>query len=385
MASRGVIFQPHILNPGLNNKMTNQLGNMKPLRIGFLSTAGIAKKNWKAILNSGNCVVAAVGSRDLEKSRRFIRECQGEHAFEPAPAALGSYEALIERPDVDAIYFPVPTGLRQEWVRRAAAVGKHILCEKPCATSAAELATTLAVCRQNNVQFMDGVMFMHSPRLPKVREVLDDGRSVGPIRRISSAFSFYPGEDFFRANIRANGVLEPAGCLGDLGWYSIRFTLWALNWQIPHTVAGRILSSSPDLPDHPAAPTEFSGELLFDGGLSAEFYCSFRAAKQQWAHVSGQHGWLRLPDFVHPFNSYEPEFEVNEKFMPVPGGVECPSGVDPMIQGHASAQDARMWRNFANRIFAGKLDGDWPMWAMKTQTVMDACLEAAKRGSPMTV
>ena len=356
---------------------------MKPLRIGILSTAGIAKKNWKAILHSGNCVVAAVASRDAAKSRRFIDECQAEHPFAAVPAALCSYEALMTHPDVEAVYFPVPTGLRQEWVRRAAAAGKHVLCEKPCDTSAAGLDATLALCRQNHVQFMDGVMFMHSPRLPKVREVLDDGRSVGAIRRISSAFSFYPGEEFFRANIRAHGALEPAGCLGDLGWYSLRFTLWALNWQMPHTVAGRILSSSPDFPDHPAAPTEFSGELLFDGGLSAEFYCSFRAAKQQWAHVSGQHGWLRLPDFVHPFNSYEPEFEVNEKFIPVPSDVKCPPGVDPMIQGHATAQDARMWRHFADQIRSGRLNPDWPMWAARTQQVMDACLKAARLGAPV--
>jgi predicted dehydrogenase len=358
---------------------------MKPLRIGYLSTAGIGKKNWKAIYHSGNCVVAAVASRDLKKSQSFIQECQDEYLFDPVPAALGSYAALIESPDVDAIYFPVPTSLRQEWVRRAAAAGKHIFCEKPCAISNAELDATLEICRRNNVQFMDGVMFMHSPRLARVREVLDDSRSIGPIRRISSAFSFYPGEDFFRSNIRVNGALEPAGSVGDLGWYSIRFSLWALNWQRPHTVTARVLSSSQDLPGRPSAPTEFSSELLFDDGVSAEFYCSFRAARQQWAHVSGLNGWLRLPDFVHPFNSYEPEFEVNEKFIPVPGEVKCPPGVDPMIQGHPAAQDTRMWRNLANQVLSGKINPDWPMWAARTQQVMDACLEAARLGSPVKI
>jgi len=110
---------------------------------------------------------------------------------------------------VDAIYIPLPTGLRKEFVLRAAAAGKHILCEKPCATNAAGLEEMLAACRANSVQFMDGVMFMHSPRLARVREILDDGKSVGEIRRISSAFSFYAGGNFFRDNIRANGALEP--------------------------------------------------------------------------------------------------------------------------------------------------------------------------------
>src|ERR1035437_4815954 len=204
---------------------------MKKLRIGFLSTAGIGKKNWKAIFNSGNCIVTAVASRDVNKSRKFIDECQREFAFAETPRALGSYEELIASKNVDAIYFPLPTGLRKEWVLRAAAAGKHVICEKPCALSAADLQEMISACRQNHVQFMDGVMFMHGPRLARVREVLDDGRSVGPVRRISSAFSFYSGEDFFRDDIRVNGRLEPAGCPRGLGWYCLRFTLWAMNWQ----------------------------------------------------------------------------------------------------------------------------------------------------------
>jgi predicted dehydrogenase len=352
---------------------------MQQLRIGFLSTAGIGKKNWKAVLNSGNCVVSAVASRDVAKSREFIRECQNENAFDIIPDALGSYEALLTAKNVDAVYIPLPTGLRKEFVLRAAAMGKHVLCEKPCANSAQELEEMLAGCKRHSVQFLDGVMFMHSPRLEKVRELLDDGQSVGQIRRIASAFSFYPGEDFFNTNIRANGALEPTGCLGDLGWYCLRFALWALKWQLPEAVSGKILSRSKDLPGRPSSPTEFSAELFYPGGVSVQFYSSFLAAKQQWVHVSGQKGWLVLPDFIHPFNSYEPGIQLNEKNVIVASDVKCPPGVDAMMQSHATAQDTRMFRNFANQIHSGKLNEDWPMWALKTQKVLDACHEAATK------
>jgi len=358
---------------------------MKKLRIGFLSTAGIGKKNWKAIFHSGNCVVAAVASRDAQKSRNFIADRQREFAFAETPRAFGSYAELIAAPDVDAAYIPLPTSLRKEWVQRAAAAGKHILCEKPCATGVAELDAMLAACKRYSVQFMDGVMFMHSPRLERIRAVLDDGQSVGRLRRISSAFSFYPGEDFFRANIRADGALEPTGCLGDLGWYSIRFALWALNWQLPKTVTGKILAESPVTAGRTPTPTEFAGEIFFDGGISAPFYSSFLTGRQQWAHVSGQAGWLRLPDFVAPLNSYEPAFEVNEKFITVASDVKCPPDVDPIGAGHATAQDTRMWRNFANQIASGQLNADWPAWALKTQIVLDACHEAARRNAVVTL
>ena len=358
---------------------------MKKWRFGFISTAGIGRKNWKAILHSGNCVISAVASRDAKKSRAFIRDCQHESPFAVEPAAFGSYDELLASPGVDAVYISLPTGLRKEWVLRAAAAGKHIVCEKPCAASAADLEEMLAACRKNSVQFMDGVMFMHNPRMVRVREILDDGKSVGEVRRISSAFSFYNGKDFFRDNIRVNSALEPAGCLGDLGWYCIRFTLWAMSWKMPRLVTGKILSQSPKSNNRTPVPTEFSAEIFFAGNVSAGFYCSFLAAFNQWASVSGQKGWLWLPDFVHPFDSYESAFEVNRKEIRIAAaaGAKCPPGTDPMAQGHATAQDTRMFRNFANQIFSGRLNRDWPMWALKTQIVLDACQESARRGVPV--
>lgn len=358
---------------------------MDRLRFGILGAANIARKNWKAIFHSGNAVVTAVASRDLHRARKFTRECQAKARFETPPAALGSYEELLASENVDAVYLPLPTGLRKEWVIRAVEAGKHVLCEKPCARNAADLQTMLSACRENRVQFMDGVMFMHSPRLARVREILDDGRSIGEIRRIASAFSFYAGGTFFRDDIRVNGRLEPLGCLGDLGWYCIRIALWTMNWKMPRAVTGKILSPSPKLKNCPSAPMEFSGELFFDNNVSTGFYCSFLANSQQWVHISGQKGWLQLPDFVHPFDSYRPAFEINRREVRTGSGPKCPPGVDPMAQGHPTAQDTRMVRNFANQVLSGKLNAEWPMWALKTQQVADACFESAKQNAPVNL
>ena len=348
---------------------------MKKLRIGFLSTAGIGRKNWKAIFHSGNAVVSGVASRDVQKSHKFIDDCQRDFAFAETPRAFGSYEDLLVSPDVDACYVPLPTGLRKDLVIRAAQNGKHILCEKPCAANLAELEEMLAACQKHSVQFLDGVMFMHNPRLSKIREVLDDGKSLGQLQRMSSGFSFYLGDEFFEKNIRVDSALEPAGCLGDLGWYSIRFFLWTLNWQLPRAVSAKILAQAPS-----GVPTEFSAELFFAGGVSAEFYSSFLTAKQQWVAVGGRNGWLRMPDFVHPRNGYEPAFELNNAEVRADSGAKCPPEADPAGFGHASAQDTRMWRNFANQVFSGQLNEEWPQWALKTQTVLDACLAAGRSG-----
>jgi len=359
---------------------------MNKLRFGFLSTANIGRLNWKAIFNSGNAVVTAVASRDVARSREFIQKNQREFPFATEPTALGSYEELLASPGVDAVYISLPTGLRKEWVLRAAAAGKHVVCEKPCGVNLADIREMADACRKNRVQFMDGVMFMHNRRLPRIREVLDDGKSVGPVRWISSAFSFLGTGGFSDNNIRVDGRLEPTGCLGDLGWYCLRFTLWALNWQLPHTVTGRVLLQSEPVGGRKPAPTEFSGELFFADGVSAGFYSSFVAASQQWIFVSGREGWLRVPDFVHPYNSFEPAFEVNRKEIRVPAAPGSPvpaPGSDFGEFGHATAQNTVMFRNFANQISSGKLNEDWPMWALKTQQVLDACFESAQKGRPV--
>jgi predicted dehydrogenase len=354
------------------------------LRWGILGTANIARKNWKAVQLAGNSTVTAVASRDVERSRSFIAGCQAQAPMETAPQAFGSYEKLLETSEIDAVYIPLPTGLRKEWVLRAAAAGKHVICEKPCAVSVADLRQMIDACKKHRVQFMDGVMFMHSRRLPQLRGILDDGKSVGEVRRIASAFSFWAPPEFFSNNIRGNKQLEPHGCVGDLGWYCIRFALWVMNWQMPHKITGRILSPSVESTPRDSVPAEFSGELTFNGGVSASFYCSFITENQQWANVSGTRGHVEVPDFVLPFAGDQLELKVNNHVFSANG---CDFKMEPHTQrvsipehsnSHPTAQESNLFRNFAEQVCSGQLNALWPEMALKTQEVMNACLDAAR-------
>jgi predicted dehydrogenase len=216
-------------------------------------------------------------------------------------------------------------------------------------------------------------MFMHNPRLNRVRRALDDGKTIGRIKRITSSFSFYMDETFDQ-NIRLDSRLEPAGCLGDLGWYCIRFALWAMNWRLPREVTGRILAQRGGQNSPAPVPVDFSGELIFDRHTSAGFYCSFLAGDQNWAYVSGAEGWLRMDDFVRPFNDHESAFVFNQKEIRVPT-CDCGAG---RCDRPRFAQPTSMIRNFSNQIRSGKLNPDWPMWSLKTQRVMDACFASAR-------
>ncbi len=353
-------------------------------RWGILSTASIARKNWKAIMNTGNGAVTAVASRDENRSRSYINENQAEAPFYPVPKAYGSYDELLAAEDVDAIYIPLPTGLRKEWVIKAAAAGKHVMCEKPCGINKEDLTEMIAACDKAGVQFMDGVMYMHSKRLPVMRSVLDDGEVVGNIKRITSQFSFCAPEEFLTGNIRMHSDLEPMGCLGDLGWYNARFSLWAMNYEMPAEVNGRMLSSTGrDDSPHPV-PTEFSAELRWSNGVSASFYNSFLTEHQQLAHISGDKGYLTLDDFVLPFFSNEVSFETNNSEFVVEGCEFTMEGhlrqhvVNEYSNGAPDSQETNLFRNFGDLVLSGKTDDFWPEVALKTQTILDACLESAR-------
>ncbi len=353
-------------------------------RWGILGTANIARKNWRAIAKSGNSTLVAVASRDRERAGKFIAECQKDVPYSPPPVACGSYEELIARSDIDAVYVPLPTAVRKEWVIRAAEAGKHVLCEKPCGTTSADLRAMVDACNANSVQFMDGVMFMHSNRLGLLRRILDDGKSIGKIQRITSQFSFRASDEFLSGNIRMSSELEPLGCLGDLGWYNIRFALWVMNEQLPERVTGRILSQQGRSDSGRSVPTEFSGELFFAGDVSASYYCSFLTENQQWANVSGTMGYLQLSDFVLPFFGNDVSFEVHSPVFHVNGcdfKMEDRSRRLAVLEdshGTPNSQEANMIRTFADNVLTGQIDPRWADRALKTQQVLDECLRSAR-------
>ena len=374
-------------NPPVAEKVAADLPiimSEKKCRWGFLSSAWIGMKNWQSVALSGNGEIVAVASRDQAKAQAWIDECSGHVPFSSKTEAVEGYDVLLAREDIDAVYIPLPTGVRTEWIIKAAKAGKHVLAEKPCGVDVAEVEEILAACNEAGVQFMDGVMFMHSKRLDALRETLTDG-SIGELRRITSSFSFNAGEDFLTGNIRMHSDLEPLGCLGDLGWYNIRFNLWVMDYAMPQAVSGRMLrgASRADSPDQ--VPMEFSGEMFYDKDITASFYCSFVTGNQQWAHVCGTEGTLRLDDFVVPFYGSDVNYTVSntESNQHV-----CDFNMERHDRevsvreyggSHPTAQETGLFRNFGEIALSGQPDPKWGEIALKTQQVLMACIDSSKQ------
>lgn len=355
-------------------------------RWGILSAANIAMKNWQSIGEAGNAQLVAVASRSEQKAQKFIEDCQSSFALTEKVEAVGDYQSLLNRDDIDAVYLPLPTGVRSEWAIKAAEHGKHVLAEKPCGTNVADLQKVLDACQQNNVQFMDGVMFMHGKRLQEMTSVLRGSGRLGSLRRITSAFSFCGDDEFVADNIRTASSLEPAGCVGDLGWYTIRITLWAMNYELPVEVTGRTLSSV-DREDGGKVPTEFEATMTFANGVTASFYCSFQTVNQQWFHVSGSQGALRCDDFVIPVYGSNSDFEVHQDELQQSA---CRWDMHARRQKHSvseysnngpDSQETRLFQRFSELVLSGQPDPIWPQITLKTQQVMDAALQSAQNNS----
>jgi predicted dehydrogenase len=236
---------------------------------------------------------------------------------------------------------------------------------------------------------MDGVMYMHTARLAELRKVLDASENVGSVKRIHCQFSFCAPSEFFDSNIRSASQLEPHGCLGDLGWYTIRFALWVMNWGMPTHVIGRILDQVQRPDSRAPVPMEFSAELFFPQ-VTAGFYCSFRTHHQQWAVVSGTKGYLYVQDFVLPYFGAETRYEINNAQFIEEGcdfSMERRTrsfSVNEYSNSAATSQETNLIRTFSRLANSGRPDPFWPSISLKTQRVLDACYQSALNDAQKT-
>ena len=154
---------------------------MKKIHWGVLGTAHIAEKQTiPGMQNAKNCELYAIAGRSMEKAKDF----QNRFGFQKA---YGSYEELLEDPEVEAVYIPLPNHLHKEWVLKAAAHKKHILCEKPMSGSAKDTRDIIQACEDAGVILMEAFAYLHSPLMQKLKLQIEEGL-IGDVNFIESTF-----------------------------------------------------------------------------------------------------------------------------------------------------------------------------------------------------
>eukprot|EP00439_Symbiodinium_sp_Y106_P082165 s1895_g21.t1 len=305
---------------GCTGQQCSGTGSDMVVQWGILGCAGIAQKFCASVSRIDNAVVAAVASRTAGKADDFIAEnCPGSKAY-------ASYEELLADASIEAVYIPVPTSVKTELVLKAAAAKKHVLVEKPLA-SAADVKLMIDACK----------------------------------------------EAWATDNIRMKKSLEPLGCLGDLGWYNVRLTLWAFQYSLPTSVSCTYVEHTEEM-----VPTHLMAQMRF-GNKTGSFMCSFKSAFRQNAQFVGSKAVLSLEDFVVTGKLDAASYKVTQTTF----GAKAETF--PLVtlkdeELKTGVQHAKLVETFSILVSSGKVDEAWPQQTYQTQLVLDAMVKSAEQG-----
>lgn len=254
----------------------------KTFHWGILSTANIGRKAMiPALQASPMAEVTAVASRDDGRARRFADDLN-------IPKAYGDYQAMLDDPEIDAVYNPLPNHLHKPWSIKAAQAGKHILCEKPLALNPQECEEMIAAAEANNVLLMESFMYRHHPRIQAAARMVQSGE-LGQIKTIESAFTFHLGDkDDIRYQPEMGG-----GAVMDVGCYCINLSRLMAGRE-PQAVQARAAWSESGVDE------QLVGLLDFGEGLLAHFDCGFNQSRRQRAIIAGTEGFIVLRDVFLP-------------------------------------------------------------------------------------
>jgi len=254
---------------------------MKPVVWGVLSTAKIAVQHVIPALQASPLVeLRALASRSLASAEQAARALG-------IAQALGSYEELLADPAIEAIYNPLPNHLHVPLTLQAAAAGKHVLCEKPIALSAAEAELLRAA--SSRVHIEEAFMVRHHPQWQRARELVRTGR-IGAVRAVQVFFSYF-NED--PANIR-NQPGTGGGALYDIGCYAVLAGRYLFGHEPQRAVA--LVDRDPRL----GTDRLTSAMLDFGAGQQASFTVSTQSVRFQRVQVVGECGRIEL---LIPFNA----------------------------------------------------------------------------------
>jgi len=250
------------------------VGTAPPLRWGVIgATSQVAVKAVLPAMDASlTAMLVAVAS---ERARVAVDAPRGARAHP-------TYAALLDDPAVEAVYVPLPNSLHREWVERAAAAGKHVLCEKPLAPTADDARAMAAACEAAGVTLLEAYMTPYHPRAMAVDALVASGR-LGALRFARAAFTGVLGRaDDHRWRPEMGG-----GALLDVGTYCVAPLLHAAGRSPAHVAACASLAPS-------GVDRSCAGWLDFGDGFAATIECSFEAPERQHLEIVGTEAAVRV-------------------------------------------------------------------------------------------
>jgi len=256
---------------------------MRKVRWGVLSSALIGVEKVIPAMQQGQySEIVGLASRDLEKAKAVANGLG-------IPKAYGSYDDLINDPEIDAIYNPLPNHLHVPWSVKAIEAGKHVLCEKPIALTSTEGQILADAARAHpNLKVMEAFMYRHHPQWVKAKELVKAG-AIGELRTINTFFSYFNDDP---QNIRNMDDIGGGGLM-DIGCYAISVARFIFDEE-PARVVGMINFD-------PVMKVDRRASAIMDfGGGTATFTCSTQLVPYQRVNIYGTSGRIEIEI---PFNA----------------------------------------------------------------------------------
>jgi xylose dehydrogenase (NAD/NADP) len=320
------------------------------LRWGFLSTAHITKELIGPLHISKRNQLLAVASRSKVKADEYARINKVKHSF-------GSYSDLLEAPDIDVIYNPLPNHLHAEWTIKALQLGKHVLCEKPLALTLAEVDAIKAAAELSGKVVVEAFMYRSHQQTLKAREIVASGR-LGQVKLVRGSFT-YPGID--PENYRWKPEMG-GGSLLDVGCYPLSYTRFLLGIEPLEVFAWQVIGTT-------GVDEIFTAQMRFPGDIFAQFDCSVNIPYHAFMEIIGDISTLIIPKPFTPAGNEKLFQSKNGKVETIP------------VKGRGSYQGEV--EDLADAV----LDGKPPRVSLEdsrayTSAIL-ALFESAKTGKPV--
>lgn len=254
--------------------------NHKTLKWGILGAARVNERLLPAIVEAPNAELVGIASRRPGAAAHTLAQ------FAPQERNVQTYdqlEALLDNPEIQAVYVPLANHEHAEWTLRAIECGKHVLCEKPMALKVADIEAIQAAAQQHKVAVMEGFMYRFHPQHARVRELLQSGL-IGEIRSVRTSFSFMmrPARMYRLQEPIANG----GGAMWDIGCYAIHSARMFIDQNpLAVTAMSKYVESGADITT--------SGIIDFGGGKFAHFDFSFERARRCEYEITGTKGGIK--------------------------------------------------------------------------------------------
>ncbi|HUI87723.1 MAG TPA: Gfo/Idh/MocA family oxidoreductase [Anaerolineales bacterium] len=251
------------------------------LHWGLLSTARINRALIPPLRASKRNRLLAVASRTEETAEAYAREWK-------IPRAHGSYEALLEDPEIDVIYNPLPNSLHAEWTIKALRAGKHVLCEKPLAVSVGEVDAIRAASKETSKVVAEAFMYRHHAQTLRVKELVHNG-SLGKLQSIKGSFTFMLEREGDVRLVKALG----GGSIWDVGCYPISYARLIVGVEPLEVFGWQITGPS-------GIDMSLFGQMRFPNDVHVQFDCGFASPEHSFIEIIGAEGTLNVPKPFKP-------------------------------------------------------------------------------------